>query len=173
MLSSALLVKDEWDGEDMRKTVLLLATMFSAVLIASGVAWATHNTTLNQVECKASKSCQGTGGADEITGTTSRDVIIPYDGDDLIYASGGNDDVRHSFGNDDIYGGEGNDTLRGGRGEDAIYGGNGADLIDCAYLETRKSDQQGDIAYADGLDTVVDCARIEPDPTSTEKPRET
>lgn len=98
-------------------------------------------------------------------------MIIPYDGNDLVSASGGNDEVRHSFGDDQIWDGDGNDTLRGGRGNDKICGGSEADLIDCAYLETRKSDQQGDIAYADSLDTVVDCADVQPDPTSTEKPR--
>jgi Ca2+-binding RTX toxin-like protein len=152
----------------MRKTILLLASMASAVLLASGVAWA-----ITTIDCKASKSCQGTGGDDVITGTASRDVIIPYDGTDIVYADppnkpltnpptfpkeGGNDDVRHSFGDDTIYGGGGNDTLRGGRGKDTIYGGPGKDLIDCAYLETRSGDT-GDTAYytpSEG-DVVVDC----------------
>ncbi len=48
--------------EDMRKTVLLLSTMASAMLLASEVTWAAN--------------VQGTGGGDALTDTTSRDVII-------------------------------------------------------------------------------------------------
>lgn len=139
----------------MTKALLLCAALLSAMMLSTGVAWAV--TTI--IECKASKSCQGTGGDDEIRGTQSRDVIIPYDGNDVVYANDGNDDVRHSFGDDVIRGGAGNDTLRGGRGNDTIYGGPGKDLIDCAYLETRSGDT-GDTAYADSLDTVVDCKTI-------------
>ncbi len=131
----------------MRKTILLLASMASAVLIASGVAWAA--------------TVQGTGGDDVLEGTESRDVLIPYDGNDTVDAKGGNDEVRHSFGNDIIKGGPGNDTLRGGRGNDTIYGGPGRDLIDCAYLETRTGDD-GDTAYytpSEG-DRVVDCKTV-------------
>ena len=144
----------------MRKTVLLCAALLAAMLLASGVAWA-----LTTITCTASKSCQGTGGDDEIYGTDLRDVIIPYDGNDVVYANGGNDEVRHSFGDDTIYGGPGNDTLRGGRGTDRIYGGPGKDLIDCAYLETRANDV-GDTAYADSEDTVVDCKDVYDDPTT-------
>jgi Ca2+-binding RTX toxin-like protein len=141
----------------MKKTFLLLASIALAVLLASGVAWA------------ATK--KGTEGDDVLPGTESRDVIIPFSGNDTVDAKGGNDDVRHSFGNDTIKGAAGNDTLRGGRGNDAIYGGPGRDLIDCAYLETRTGDTEDpgdDIAYADSLDTVVDCEITKPDPTSTD-----
>jgi len=144
----------------MRRTIRL-CTLVAAVLLAfSGIAWA-----VNEIDCTASKSCQGTGGDDLINGTQLRDVIIPYDGKDLVYANGGNDEVRHSFGDDEIWGGDGNDTLRGGRGTDVIYGGYGKDLIDCAYLETRATDL-GDTAYADSEDTVVDCKDVKDDPTT-------
>jgi hypothetical protein len=56
----------------MSYTILLLASMASAVLLASGVAWAAN--------------IKGTGGDDVLTGTTSRDVIIPFDGNDKVYA---------------------------------------------------------------------------------------
>ena len=58
----------------MRKTILLLASMASAVLIASGVAWAA--------------TVQGTGGDDVLEGIESRDVLIPYDGNDTVDAKG-------------------------------------------------------------------------------------
>ncbi len=140
--------------EAVKKTILLMTSMVSAVLVASGVAWAAN--------------IQGTGGDDTLIGTPSRDVLIPYDGNDTVYGGKGNDDIRHSFGNDTIKGGPGNDTLRGGRGNDVIYGGPGKDLIDCAYLETRASDV-ADTAYytpSEG-DVVVDCKEAYPnDPTN-------
>lgn len=137
----------------MRKTILMLALVALAVLVASTAAWAAN--------------VQGTGGDDpQIYGTEARDTIIPFDGDDTVYALGGSDDVRHSFGADTIYGGAGNDTLRGGRGNDVIYGGPGKDLIDCAYLETRAGDVADTAYYTPGEDRVVDCkTKISPDPT--------
>jgi hypothetical protein len=148
----------------MRKTILLVASIALAVLLASGVALAVVT---DPIYCAAATSCQGTGGADVIIGTPSRDVILPYDGDDTVYAGGRNDEVRHSFGNDMIKGGPGDDTLRGGRGDDVIYGGADKDLIDCAYLKTRKRDTADTAHYTLGVDTVVDCKdRIEPDETA-------
>jgi Ca2+-binding RTX toxin-like protein len=135
----------------MRRTVLLLALMALAVLLACGVALAAN--------------IKGTEGDDVLYGTDSRDTIIPFAGNDTVYAKGRNDDVRHSFGNDKIWGEEGNDVLRGGRGTDVITGGPGQDLIDCAYLETRAGDT-GDTAYADNEDTVVDCKDVFDDPTT-------
>ncbi|MDQ4075915.1 MAG: hypothetical protein M3220_06660 [Chloroflexota bacterium] len=157
----------------MRKTVLLLATIALATLVASGLALAApkgDDTKTTTIDCTAgSTSCQGTSGPDIIYGTDSADVIIPYAGDDVVFARGGNDEVRHSFGLDTIYGGTGADTLRGGFDHDTIYGNapgdsgdasDGADdLIDCAYIASRR-DPGPDVGYgndADG-DTVVDCS---------------
>jgi Ca2+-binding RTX toxin-like protein len=138
----------------MRKTILLLASVATAVLLAGGMALAAN--------------VKGDENDNVLTGTESRDTIIPFGGDDTVHALGGNDDVRHSFGNDTIYGGSDNDTLRGGRGTDTIYGGPGKDLIDCAYLETR-ADDVGDIAYADSEDRVVDCKDVYDDPTTPQR----
>jgi hypothetical protein len=165
----------------MRQTILVLATMGLAVLLASGLALAApkKGTTpppnpTAPIYCKEGTSCQGTGGPDIIIGTPSADVIIPYDGNDKVYAGSGNDEVRHSFGDDLIKGGPGNDTLRGGRGTDTIYGGVGKDLIDCAWLAMRATDKE-DFAWfikagtgypSEEVDTVVDCkTKYEPDPT--------
>ena len=137
----------------MRKSVLLLASMALAVLLASGVALAA--------------TVKGTSGDDVLYGTPSRDVINPFNGNDVVYADGGNDDVRHSYGNDKIYGGAGNDTLRGGFDNDEIWGGPGKDLIDCAYIASRDKGEAYDIAHAvRGEDTVVDCKTVVYDDTS-------
>ncbi len=133
----------------MRKTILVLASMALAVLLASGIALAA--------------TVKGDENDNVLTGTPNRDVINPFGGNDTVYALGGNDDVRHSYGNDKILGGSGNDTLRGGFDNDEIWGGPGRDLIDCAYLETREDDV-GDTAYADSEDTVVDCKDVYGDP---------
>lgn len=153
----------------MRKTILVLATMALAVLLASGLALAAPkgDNTITTINCTAGASCQGTSGPDIIYGTSSADVIIPYAGKDTVYAGGGNDEVRHSFGDDTIYGGTGADTLRGGFDYDTIYGNeptttgdasDGArDLIDCAYIGSRK-DSGPDLGYGSDNDTVVDCS---------------
>jgi Ca2+-binding RTX toxin-like protein len=130
----------------MRKTVLLLASIALAVLLASGVALAAN--------------IKGDENDNELTGTSSRDTINPFAGTDTVYALGGADDVRHSYGNDYILGGSGNDTLRGGFDNDIIWGGPGKDLIDCAYLESRDKGEAYDIAHADWEDTVVDCKEV-------------
>jgi Ca2+-binding RTX toxin-like protein len=165
----------------MRKTILVLATLGLAVLLASGLALAAPKattTTTTRIDCstQGSTSCQGTSGPDEIYGTDSADVIIPYGGDDIVYAGPGNDEVRHSFGNDYIEGGLGADTLRGGFDSDEIYANepttdvNGhvidrsddvRDLVDCAYLPRRDKGEAYDSAYAVlGEDTVVDCKTV-------------
>jgi Ca2+-binding RTX toxin-like protein len=156
----------------VRRTVLLLATLALAVLLAGGLALAAPkgDNTTTTINCTAGTSCQGTSGPDIINGTPSADVIIPYAGNDKVYANGGNDEVRHSFGDDTIHGGTGADTLRGGFDHDTIYGnqpsttdpkadvGDSAhDLIDCAYLASR-GDPGPDVGYGNDDDTVVDCS---------------
>jgi Ca2+-binding RTX toxin-like protein len=137
----------------MRKTVLVLASITLAVLLASGVALAAN--------------IKGDGDDNVLTGTASRDTINPFGGNDTVYAKGGNDDVRHSYGNDKIFGGWGNDTLRGGFDNDEIWGGPGNDLIDCAYVASRDKGEDYDIAHAVlGQDTVVDCKTVVYDDTS-------
>jgi len=166
----------------MRKTIVLLATLGLAGLLASGLALAAPKgkgdmTLITRIDCKAGTSCQGTSGPDEIFGTESSDVIIPYAGNDKVYARGGNDEVRHSFGEDYIEGGLGADTLRGGFDHDRIFGNtpqtpppppppgvvaadtadDARDLIDCAYLGSRK-DSGPDEGFGELTDTVVDCS---------------
>ena len=137
----------------MRKTILVLASVALAVLLASGIALAA--------------TVKGDGNDNVLEGTPNRDVINPFGGNDTVYAKGGNDDVRHSYGNDKIFGGSGNDTLRGGFDNDEIWGGPGRDLIDCAYLESRDKGEDYDVAHAVlGQDTVVDCKTVVYDDTA-------
>jgi Ca2+-binding RTX toxin-like protein len=161
----------------MRKTVLLLASMGLAVLLASGLVLAAPKG-VTITRCSAGVPCVGTSGPDMIYGTEfsdeisalgGDDKIIPYAEDDRVLAGDGNDEVRHSVGGDYIEGGSGADTLRGGFGIDTIYGNTprsqsvdapdgSRDLIDCAYLESR-GDVGQDVGYGNSADrdTVVDC----------------
>jgi Ca2+-binding RTX toxin-like protein len=75
----------------MRRAVLVLAVMASALVLASGVAWA-----LNEV---------GTNGPDTLRGTNS---------DDNLSGEGGNDDLLGLGGSDNLLGGAGKDNVLGG-----------------------------------------------------------
>lgn len=135
----------------MKKTVLLLASLAVAVLLASGVALAA---TVN-----------GSSGDDTLYGTQNKDNINPFGGRDIVYALSGADSVRHSYDNDYILGGRGDDTLRGGFDNDHIWGGPGRDLIDCAYVASRDKGEAWDVAYAnreprEERDVVVDCKTV-------------
>src|SRR5215203_2417463 len=145
----------------MRKTLIVLVSMASVMLLAGGLAFAAPkggtNTTVVDCSDENTSSCQGTSGPDIIYGTTSADVIIPYGGDDFVYAYGGNDEVRHSFGNDLIEGNKPATTLTGAQSDDV--GDSTRDLIDCAYLESR-GNSGPDVGYGGdrNTDVVVDCS---------------
>ena len=80
----------------------------------------------------------GTAGANEINGTSGKDVIVAgggaddvegRGGRDLICGGGGNDELEGDAGNDFLNGGTGNDELEGGPGDDVCVGGE--DLESC------------------------------------------
>ncbi|MCL4678634.1 MAG: type I secretion C-terminal target domain-containing protein [Alphaproteobacteria bacterium] len=108
----------------------------------------------------------GTGGNDNLSGTTEsayREGSLIHD---VIYAGGGNDYVNGHGGNDTIYGGDGNDvTLHGGYGEDVIYGEDGDDTIngghddDILYggigVDTINGGEDEDIIYGDAGNDIL------------------
>ncbi len=80
----------------------------------------------------------GTGGNDDLDGTSAREVFCTFGGRDHIHAGGGNDVIFAGAGNDVIevhsgadrvYAGAGNDLIDGGSGRDTIFGGSGRDTI--------------------------------------------
>jgi hypothetical protein len=108
------------EAQMMRSTMLLLAAMVAAMLLASGVALAA--TVINCADDPVAP-CDGTTGDDEMTGTV---------GTDHMYAKEGNDTLRGLGRFDDLRGGPGNDNLDGGGGNDQynIYEGDwGVDRI--------------------------------------------
>lgn len=85
---------------------------------------------------KFTKTIYGTGGNDNLRGTTGNDLIISFDGDDRIDGGVGDDCIVAGGGNNRIQGGVGNDVILGGGtidagvGNDTVYGSANDDTID-------------------------------------------
>ena len=117
----------------MRRTIILLATLLTGALIASGVALA------DTLACTANP-CNGTENADSITGTdpvptsgiTGNDTINGLGGGDQISALGGSDVVTGGQGDDQINVGDGPDQLLGNNGTDRLNGGAGNDKLNAS-----------------------------------------
>jgi Ca2+-binding RTX toxin-like protein len=108
----------------MKKVVLLLASIMTALVLASGLAFAAS------IDCTAgSDSCVGTDNPDTITGSEERDRIFGLDGDDTLLGNGGNDRLSGGFDNDTIKGHGGVDRLIGGPDNDTMNGGTGSDTL--------------------------------------------
>jgi hypothetical protein len=171
----------------MRRTLLLLATMVTGVLLVSGVAYALS------VQCDGTGDqdpdpgeCRGTPNADNIEGTdfgaeridalAGNDVVDGFSGRDEVYGGRGNDVVDGWYSSDTIYGGSGDDgsaegtsfkdvtNLEGTAGWDKVYGGEGDDWIDAAAYDTSGSvdrsygEEGNDRIYAiDGNEDIINC----------------
>jgi Ca2+-binding RTX toxin-like protein len=137
----------------MRRAALLLMTMGTAILLASGVALAVNKTCTTE-------PCEGTPDPDILRGTNGNNTIYGDEGDDILYGQDG----------DDILGGHqtsqpseagrpdpGKDTFKGGRGKDEIYARDDGvqESVDCG--EGRE-----DLASFDkGVDMVTNCERLD------------
>jgi Ca2+-binding RTX toxin-like protein len=147
----------------IRRAVLLLVAMATALVVVGGVAYALTFTCDDPGDQPGDQNpalgtCWGTEVSDNITGTSGDDVIHAKAEDDFVDAKGGNDSVRGggeidevhgSDGDDvlsgdganepsrdmqdDIYGEGGNDTLDGEGGVNSYFGDIGADTIDAAF----------------------------------------
>jgi hypothetical protein len=104
----------------MRRTVLLLASMALAVLLASGVALA-----LKEINCKDGGFCKGTPKRDLMKGGGRFDNIQGRGNDDVLKGFGGSDYLFGQPGDDRLIGGPNGDLLIGGAGDDALDGGDG------------------------------------------------
>lgn len=108
----------------MRKTILLLASITTALILASGLALAAT------IDCTAGlDSCVGTDDPDTINGSEERDRIFGLDGDDALLGNGGNDRLTGGFDNDIMKGNGGGDRLIGGPDNDTMKGGTGSDTL--------------------------------------------
>jgi Ca2+-binding RTX toxin-like protein len=142
----------------MRKTVLLLAVMTSALLMA-GCG--------EPITCPTGPDgeCRGTKGADQITGTSGADTMYAMGGDDSVQGGDGlgqrlqplhlpppvldvvvetvsraNAFARGVLG---LRGGAlGDDLIKGGHGADSVKGGSGADKMYGGDVTTRPAADQ-------------------------------
>lgn len=100
-----------------KRAVLLLVTMATALVVASGAALAAT------ITCSGAQFCKGTKRSDVITGTGSSEFIRALKGSDRITGAGGGDI---------IHGGGGNDTYlyQDGFEDDRVYDTSGVDTVD-------------------------------------------
>jgi Ca2+-binding RTX toxin-like protein len=103
----------------MRREILLLTVMATALVLASGVAMA------QVVNCPtgANGLCVGTDEGDTLNGTTGDDDIRGLRGKDTLNAAAGFDLLSGGRGDDTLNGDVDNDTLNGGPDRDALNGG--------------------------------------------------
>ena len=151
------------EGRNMKRGMMMLATMLAALVLGSGVALAA--------------TIVGTNNADTRTGTVNRDVMYGLGGNDSLDGRGGNDEIQGGVGgdfplnggggNDEVYGGSGSDGISGGAstsdGQNELYGGSGADTITAdtpaAYDEVYGGSGNDLIFAEDNLFDYVDCGR--------------
>lgn len=116
----------------MKRAVFLLATMATAMVVASGLALAAN------IQCpnRPDNGCVGTKKADAITGTPEQDLIRARAGADVVNARGGEGDFS--------IGGAGRDKLYGQADADQVIGGN-----------IRGFETGDNLKFADNADDVV------------------
>ena len=108
----------------MQRTVVVLVTMFVAMVVAGGTAMAA-----NEIKCpnpnRYGDPCVGTPRPDEMVGTRNDDTIRGRAGDDTIRGGRGGSDALHGEvggdtivaarcgvgGGTDVFGGRGNDDI--------------------------------------------------------------
>jgi Ca2+-binding RTX toxin-like protein len=110
----------------MRRAILLLTVMITALALASGVAIA------QVVTCPtgANGICVGTDNNDTLNGTAAGDDMRGLKGQDTLNAAADFDLLNGGRGNDTLNGEADNDTLSGDLGDDTLKGG----AQDDAYL---------------------------------------
>lgn len=112
----------------MKKMGLTLMMLATALLLASGIAYAKSFVGTNKDD-----TIKGTSQNDTISGGGKNDTINGKGGKDRVYGDSGADTVSGGAGNDDVFGGKGADTLNGNGGDDYINAADnrGGDVIDC------------------------------------------
>ena len=110
----------------MRKSVLVLTSVLTTLLLASGTALAAT------IQCPTEPGtnlCVGTPDNDRLFGATTSDVMKDRGGSDVLRAEGEKDELRGATGSDILYGHSGPDSLYGGEGPDRLLGDAGNDVL--------------------------------------------
>ncbi len=139
----------------MRRLMLLLAVMGTAVMLAGGVALAAT------IDCpnRDGGRCVGTAGDDIMLGRAVADDMAGRTGNDTMTGRGGPDVMVGDIGADNVNGGPGKDRLEGGTGEDILNGRDGNDRIFAAADRDSDSVTCGpgeDIARVSTIDVIED-----------------
>jgi Ca2+-binding RTX toxin-like protein len=135
----------------MGKTMLVLASVAVAMLVAGGVAWAAT------IRCPDAhhSSCKGTKKADTMLGNSARNTMYGKKGGDTMYGRGNFDALRGGPGSDRLYGGpQADGTIAGNEGSDKLYGGDGNDKLLPAFYVTGPDDSDDYIHGGKGADTI-------------------
>jgi Ca2+-binding RTX toxin-like protein len=108
----------------MKRTMLLIASMMPALLVAAGVALAQDG-----VQKVCNTNCYGTDRDDQLSGTANPNIIKGRKGADQIEGNGGKDILNGNLGADAVYGDNGEDKVYGGGDNDYMQGGYKSDHI--------------------------------------------
>jgi Ca2+-binding RTX toxin-like protein len=149
----------------MKRTMLLIASMMLALLVAAGVALAQDG-----VSKTGNTNCRGTDRDDHLSGTSKRNAIEGRNGADQIEGNGAKDTLNGNLGADAVYGGNGEDKLYGGGDDDYMEAGIKSDYIatgsgnDVVAAKDGFRDQifcgsNFDRVYVDRIDVLHQCER--------------
>ncbi|MGZ9108267.1 MAG: beta strand repeat-containing protein [Micavibrio sp.] len=95
-------------------------------------------------------------GADRVRGLSDDDAVFGGIGDDTLYGGDGNDIVAGEDGDDLVAGDLGNDLLYGGDGNDALLGGAGTDVLNGgAGNDTLRGDDGDDLLFGEGDNDIL------------------
>jgi len=95
------------------------------MVIVVGAALTSADVAAAKPAAPAKCTIKGGPGAEQLHGTSRRDVICSRGGDDVVYAGSGNDTIVGGSGDDELHGELGDDSLAGGGGDDVLDGGSG------------------------------------------------
>jgi Ca2+-binding RTX toxin-like protein len=143
----------EGRGLNMRRTILLLATMLLSLVLASGVALAA-----TLVGTEGDDTLRGTNGPDAIAGKGGDDVLLGIRGTDTMSGGAGRDavlggdEIGPLAGDRNLAGGPGGDFVGGGKGSDELSGGPGRDYMFAGPPFGEAADDIDAVAAGDGDD---------------------
>jgi hypothetical protein len=149
----------------MKRTMLLIASVMLAVLVAAGVALAQDG-----VSKVCNTNCRGTDGDDQLSGTANPNIMKGRNGADRIEGKGGKDTINGNLGADAVYGGNGEDKLYGGGNDDYMQAGIKSDYIGTGSGKDVVAAKDGfrdqiycgssfDRVYVDPIDVLHFCER--------------
>ena len=145
-----------------RKAIVLLTTMAMVLVLGSGAALAATAINCPNDPTNGSPStylyCNGTAGADTMTGSELADYMLGMGGADTMHGNGGSDFLKGDDGSDHIYGDAGNDVFLIGGANDAsddyVHGGSGADHLYGGFAPGGV-----DRVYGEGANDTIDASQ--------------